>query len=121
MKKIAAYKFTIASACLTLVALLLPSASFSGLPSFLGIDKIAHFGLFLVFTLSYLLEYRREKGKLPFSLQGTLIILVFIVCSEFSQLLTISRNFDWIDMLFDAGGAATAFIAVAAGTRRQKH
>jgi VanZ family protein len=110
MKKIAAYKFTLASACIIIVALLLPSSSFSTMPSFIGIDKIAHLALFFVFSLSYVLEYRKEKGKAPSFFISMLIIVFFILGSEFLQLFTTSRRFEWIDMLYDLSGALAAFL-----------
>lgn len=114
MKKIVAYKFTLASACLILVALLLPSSSFPKMPSVIGIDKIAHLGLFFLFTLSYVLEFRRKNKNLPGLLHSVFLILIFIVSSELMQLLTSSRHFEWMDMVFDASGAVVAFLAVKA-------
>ncbi len=120
MKKIAAYKFTVISAILILVALLLPSSNFSSMPTFFGIDKVAHFFLFLLFTLSYTLEFRHYNGRLPGILHSVLFVLIFIVTSELLQLLTSSRHFEFMDMAFDAGGAAAAFLAtrLGAGSRR---
>ncbi|HWR12770.1 MAG TPA: VanZ family protein [Rectinemataceae bacterium] len=115
MKKIAAYKFTIISAALILVALLLPSSSFSSMPRFFGVDKIAHFCLFLLFTLSYTLEFRRLNGKLPGFFHSIVFVLIFIVSSELLQLLTSSRHFEFLDMAFDAGGAAAAFLVTRLG------
>lgn len=109
MKKIVAYKFTIASACLIIVALLLPSSSFSSIPSLVGIDKFAHLALFFIFSLSYILEYRREKEKSPPFLLSILIMILFILGSELLQLFTTSRHFEWFDMLFDLAGASAAF------------
>jgi len=114
MKKIEAFKFTIVSACLILVALLLPSSSFPKMPSTVRIDKVAHFFLFMLFSLSYLLEFRRYNGKLPGFLHATLLILTFIVISELMQLLTKSRHFEFLDMAFDTAGAVVAFLAVKA-------
>ena len=108
-----AYKFTIASACLIIVALLLPSSSFSSVPSFGGIDKLAHLALFFVFSLSYILEYRKERKKAPPVFFSLSIIILFILGSELLQLFTTSRRFEWIDMLFDLAGALTAFLASA--------
>jgi VanZ family protein len=112
MKMLAAYKFTILSACLILVALLLPSSSIPKIPTFFGIDKVAHFLLFLLFTLSYVLEFKRKNKKLPGLLHSTLLVFVFIVVSELLQLLTSSRHFEFMDMVFDAGGATAAFLAI---------
>jgi VanZ family protein len=111
MKKILAYKFTIASAGLIIVVLLLPASSFSTMPSFSGIDKLAHLALFFVFSLSYILEYRKEKTKNPPFFSSIFIIILFILGSELLQLFTTSRRFEWVDMLFDLAGALAAFLA----------
>lgn len=120
MKKIVAFKFTVLTAALILVALLLPSSSIPRMSSIAGIDKIAHFFLFLLFTLSYLLEFRHDKGRFPGLFHSIILVLVFIVISETLQLFTVSRNFELLDMAFDAGGAAVAFIATRAVLKPQK-
>ncbi len=110
IKKLAAYKFTIAAAGLILLALLLPSKSIPKFPSFFGIDKVAHLALFFIFTTSYLLESRRERKVLPSFLHSALFIGLFIVCSELLQLLTSSRNFELTDMAFDAAGTIVSYV-----------
>lgn len=120
MKKIAAFKFTILWGVLIIIALLLPSSSFRKAPSFIGIDKVVHFFLFLIFTLAYLLEFRRFSGKLPGYLHSMILVLLFIVCSEVLQLLTPTRRFELLDMVFDASGAALALLAVKAGGSLKK-
>ncbi len=112
LKKLAAYKFTIAAAGLILLALLLPSKSFPKLPSFFGIDKAAHLALFFLFTTSYLLESRRERKVFPSFLHSALFLGLFIVCSELLQLLTSSRNFELADMAFDAAGTIISYIVL---------
>ena len=89
------------------------------MPSVVGVDKIAHFFLFMLFSLSYLLEFKRLKGSLPGFLHGILLILVFIVTSELLQLLTKSRHFELLDMGFDALGATAAFFMVRIVLRRK--
>ena len=120
MKKIVAFKFTLLSGVFIIVALLLPSSSFRKAPTFIGIDKVVHFFLFLVFTLAYLLEFRRYSGKLPGYIHSIIIVLLFIVGSEVLQLLTSTRRFELLDMLFDASGAVVAFLAVMAGRSLRK-
>lgn len=120
MKKLLAFKFTITSASLIMIALLLPSSSFPKVPSGIGIDKVAHFFLFMAFSLSYLMEFRRYAGKLPGFLHGVLLILMFIVSSELLQLLTKSRHFELMDMVFDAAGACAAFLAIKVATNSKK-
>lgn len=114
MKKIVAFKFTLLSGVLIIIALLLPSSSFRKAPTFIGIDKVVHFFLFLIFSLAYLLEFRRYSGKLPGYFHSIAFILLFIIGSEVLQLLTPTRRFEVLDMLFDASGAAVALLAVKA-------
>lgn len=120
MKKIAAFKFTLLSGVLIIIALLLPSSSFRKAPSFIGIDKVVHFFLFFIFTLAYLLEFRRYSGKLPGYLHSIAFVLLFIIGSEVLQLLTPTRRFELLDMLFDASGAAVAFLVVMVGRGLRK-
>jgi len=103
------YKFTILCALVILVALLLPSAAFQKMPSFFGVDKVAHTILFFFFALSYMLEYRKAHGRPPKLLYAAVLVLGLMVGSELLQLLTSSRHFEFADMAFDLGGACIAF------------
>lgn len=120
IKRIAAYKFTFLSACVILIALLVPGSTFQKVPVFFGIDKIAHFVLFFVFALSYVLEFKRYHGRLPAVLHALALIVLFVVISELLQLLTSSRHFEFADMAFDTAGALTAFIATRVVSRTKK-
>jgi len=111
--KIAYFKFTILTACLILVALLVPGSTYRSFPSFFGIDKLAHLGLFFLFSLSYSLEYKRAYTHLPSVVHAFGLFLVFVVSSELLQLLTSSRHFELTDMVFDIIGASAAYAAVA--------
>ena len=116
--KIAAFKFTSATALLIIVALLLPSSVYRGAPRFFGIDKIAHFALFFLFAVCYLTEYRRYNGRMPSLPHGILLVVVFILSSELLQLLTATRHFEFMDMAFDAAGAGAAFAISLIASRR---
>lgn len=109
-QRIAAFKFTTATAVLILIALLLPSSMYKGAPNFFGIDKVAHFALFFLFAICYLTEYHRYNGKLPSLPHGIILVVVFILSSELLQLLTATRHFELLDMAFDAAGASAAFV-----------
>jgi len=111
--KISCFKFTILTACLILVALLVPGTTYRSLPSFFGIDKLAHLGLFFLFSLSYSLEYKRAYTRLPAVSHAFGLFLVFVLISELLQLLTSSRHFELTDMVFDIIGASAAYAAVA--------
>lgn len=111
MKRLAAYKFTLLSAGIVLTGLLLPAAVFQRAPvTGEGIDKIAHFAMFFIFSLSYLLEYKAARKAPARFLPASAVIAVFIVISEVLQIFTHSRHFDFADMAFDAAGAVFAFI-----------
>lgn len=117
-QKIAAFKFTLSTAALILIALLLPSSVYRGAPSFFGVDKVAHFALFFLFAICYLTEYRRYNGKFPSLPHGVLLVIVFILSSELLQLLTATRHFEYIDMAFDAAGAGAAFALSLLSSRK---
>ncbi|MCE5256645.1 MAG: VanZ family protein [Spirochaetaceae bacterium] len=118
MKKVRDYKFTILCACLILVALLLPSSTFRKVPSFFGLDKIAHLVLFFLFALAYMLEYEKVHGRFPQIFLTLALVLSFVIGSEMLQLLTPSRHFELLDMAFDTLGAGIAF-AVSRIVRKQ--
>jgi len=88
------------------------------MPSFIGIDKLAHLALFFLFSFSYILEYRREKKKNPPFFSSIFIMILFILGSELLQLFTTSRRFEWVDMLFDLAGAAAAFLLLVVFGRK---
>jgi len=120
MKKIADFKFTILIAVLILVALLIPSSAIPKVPTFVGIDKAAHFILFFFFALSYILEFRRANQRLPRSLPSFFFVFFFMLASEMLQLFTRSRHFELLDMAFDGVGATTAYIAMITFLKTRK-
>lgn len=118
------YRFTFASGALILVALLVPGSTFRTVPrSFLQMDKLVHLALFYIFTLSFLLEYRADRGRAPRFWLGLLVVGVLTVGSEVLQLGTRTRSFDVMDMVYDTAGAilalatAVAISAVSNGKR----
>lgn len=69
-------------------------------------DKIAHFILFgmLALLLNIALRFKKvEAGRRKFHL-GSVLVLIFAVVEECSQLAFSSRTFDLVDMLFDLLG-----------------
>ena len=69
-------------------------------------DKIGHFILFgiLALLLNVSLSFRQIKiHKRRFHL-GSIVVLVFAIAEECSQLGFSSRTFDFVDMLFDLLG-----------------
>ena len=115
MRIIKRYRFTCASAALILVALLLPGSAFRSMPrSLLELDKLVHLALFYIFTLSFLLEYRAERGRAPALWFGAMVVGIFTMGSELLQLTTSSRSFDFMDMAYDVAGALFALATSAA-------
>ncbi len=104
------YKCTVLCGILILVALLVPSSTYQGMPSFLGLDKLVHSILFFLFALAYMLEYTKFHRRHPRLTSFALTVLCFIVGTEILQLLTATRHFELADMLFDALGASAAFV-----------
>ncbi|MCX7027904.1 MAG: VanZ family protein [Spirochaetes bacterium] len=111
MKKIAAYKFTILTAAIILIALLVPAKIFNEFPTAPGIDKVVHFILFFLFTFAYGQEYRKEHKKVPDVFIETAAVMPLILVSELLQLFTRSRHFELLDMVADAIGASAAIFA----------
>lgn len=120
MKQVLAFKFTILSAGLILALLLLPASAFPRMPRRLNLDKIVHFVLFFVFTLCFVLEFKRYRGEFPRFVSSALLVLLFILLSELLQLFTRSRRFEVLDIAFDAAGAVSAALALWLGISLKK-
>lgn len=70
------------------------------------IDKWGHLLMFgmMAFLLNFSLAYRKvTRWLIPV---GSLIVLTFAVCEEFSQLALSGRSFEWADMFFDVIGVS---------------
>lgn len=72
-------------------------------------DKIGHFLLFgmLAYFLNCALKFKQFNYKNRRLYLGSVIVLLFAVCEEFSQLAFENRTFDWVDMVFDFWGVIT--------------
>ncbi|MEQ9168048.1 MAG: VanZ family protein [Fulvivirga sp.] len=69
-------------------------------------DKLGHFILFGILALLVNMAMRFRKARLlgrHFHI-GSVLVLLFAVVEEFSQLAFSSRTFDLVDMLFDLFG-----------------
>lgn len=114
MNMLKRYRFTCASAVLILVAFLMPGSAFKTVPrSLLELDKLAHLALFFIFTLSFQLEYRAERGQAPSFWFGASVVGVSTAGSELLQLATSTRSFDFVDMAYDVAGALVALASAA--------
>jgi hypothetical protein len=109
IEQIKTYKFSILIALAILVALLIPSATFTKISSPAGMDKLVHFGLFFIFTLVYIFEFKKEKHKFPGFQHGAFIAFGFVIASEMLQLLSRSRHFELLDVTAGILGSATVF------------
>ncbi|MBV6647302.1 MAG: VanZ family protein [Cyclobacteriaceae bacterium] len=69
-------------------------------------DKIGHFFLFggLAFLLNQTLRFRRFSLYAFRPLLGSVLVIIFCLIEEFTQLGFPSRTFDWLDMMSDAAG-----------------
>lgn len=73
----------------------------------ISIDKLVHFGLFMI--LSLLLHFKQHaKAKLLGQQQliwMTLLMVIYGLLLEMAQILVPTRNFSWLDLIADALGA----------------
>lgn len=69
-------------------------------------DKVGHFLIFgfQALLLNRALEFKRFNFGNFQPYIGSIVVLTFAFCEEFSQLAFSSRNFDVMDMLFDLLG-----------------
>ncbi len=69
-------------------------------------DKIGHFTLFgiMALLLNMALRFNRVRVFSRSFHLGSIIVLVFAIGEEFSQLAFSNRTFDFVDMLFDLLG-----------------
>jgi len=89
----------------------------SGLPTIKipGIDKVVHFGLFVVFTLLLISEMNYQRVQLTISNRhkwvGFIVASVYGGLIELTQLyLFTSRSAEWADFFADILGAAVAVL-----------
>ena len=69
-----------------------------------GFDKVVHAGLFIVWTILWLLAYPRKWKVIIISGMAYGLGLEF-----YQQLLPFDRTFDWWDAVADAVGVLTGF------------
>jgi len=69
-------------------------------------DKIGHFSLFgiMALLLNMTIKFRQIKIYIRRFHLGSIIVFVFAVMEEFTQLALSTRTFDLIDMVFDLLG-----------------
>lgn len=69
-------------------------------------DKIGHFLIFGIgaLLLNMALSFRQVKISFRHFHLGSIIVFSFAICEEFTQIFFDTRNFDFVDMLFDLIG-----------------
>ena len=89
----------------------IPSTSFlSKIPHF---DKIAHFGLYFIFTLllisGFMLQYPVEKGK-SYLLGGLIAFSIGLIIEFLQSLMHLGRSGDFYDMIANSVGIVLALL-----------
>ena len=93
---------TILVTALILVAVLLPGSSLPDTPGIPGLDKLAHFTLFLMLAVAIQLDYSPSG---PRRIWVTIIAaLAFSALTEALQLMVDGRSSELMDMLADMAG-----------------
>jgi VanZ family protein len=93
---------TILVTALILVAVLLPGSSLPDDPGIPGLDKMAHFTLFLMLAVAIQLDFSPAR---PRSLWLTVAVaLAFSALTEALQLMVDGRSSELVDMLADMAG-----------------
>jgi VanZ family protein len=99
------YIATTISTLLILVAVLLPGSNLPDI-QFTGIDKVAHVGLFMLWSLSV----RRDFGPSFRWVACLLVGLTFSWLTEVFQIVVDGRTFDYSDIIADAAGLALGLL-----------
>jgi VanZ family protein len=93
---------TILVTALILVAVLLPGSSLPDVPGIPGLDKMAHFTLFLMLAVAIQLDFSPARLR---SLWLTVAVaLAFSALTEALQLMVDGRSSELVDMLADMAG-----------------
>jgi len=105
------YKWTIASAAIVLILLMLPSQVFPKAPrSPFELDKLVHAILFGAVTAIFCGEHRAWKKINPPFFLSFFIFGIFALITEASQLFTRTRHYDLLDLRADLAGIASALL-----------
>lgn len=111
------YKFTILTAILILILLLMPTSDFDdGTVSFWDMipyfDKIVHLCMFGFISLVFASEKHLHKIK-KYAVLNIVILVFFAVITEILQRLTGYRTFDVFDILADTSGIVIGTILMS--------
>ncbi len=112
-KKIKDNKFTIVWAIIILILLLLPARDLPNTKKlFKNADKIAHFGLFVIFIIANKIDKIRSKTTENYA-KFIVYAIIFAGATEILQLLlTNDRHFDIYDFVADTTGLIVGWTAI---------
>lgn len=102
------YLATIAATVLILIAVLLPGSKVPDV-GFSGIDKLAHFTLFYLWSLAIRFDFEKNFKWIVVLSVG----VAFSFLTEVLQIVVEGRTFDYYDIVMDAIGLA---VGLASGT-----
>lgn len=114
LKYMIRYKFSILLAILIVLLSLLPGSSFpeADIFSIRFLDKIIHFGMYMLFGLVILLESRCHSGCLRIHLGLMVLVLLASAVIELMQATIVaSRSAEWLDLLANLSGLITGYLS----------
>lgn len=100
------YLSTLAISILILVATLIPGSKIPDV-GIMGIDKVAHFTLFFIWSLAIRFDFKPNFNWIG----GWVAGLVFSSATEVFQIFADGRSFDRWDILFDGLGLSVGLMA----------
>jgi len=108
MMKVKSYWPAALWALVIFVLTILPSHKIPNPPDWdISIDKLVHFGLFMVLSLLLLFRQHAKSGLLYRQqlIWITILLVIYGLLLEMAQILVPTRNFSWLDLIADALGA----------------
>lgn len=125
MNYLISYIWAILWGMIICILLLLPSNNYNGIPSFYGIDKVVHLGIFFVeailLYLGTILKSKRTVNKWIAITKVFIVTAIFAVLTELGQMyLTSTRSADPWDVFADIIGVGMATFAFILFYKREK-
>lgn len=99
------YLSTVAVSILILIATLMPGSKIPDV-DIVGIDKVAHFTLFFIWSLAVRYDYKPKFNWIF----GWITGLIFSTATEVFQIFADGRSFDRWDILFDGLGLSVGLM-----------
>ena len=102
---------------LLLIGLLTPGEQLPDVPSAVGLDKVVHFGLFMVLSFlwarAFVGKSNKRIKKRKFIPNYLVFVTIFAILVEYVQRLVPGRAFDYLDILFNVLGVIAGAILFA--------